>query len=393
MQPAHLTPELALARAALAETTLESIGAALVVFGLDARITWAGDAVQSLLTGGRELLDHSLAELGWVPVASHDRPHPACPVREVLEGSGPSSGLLVDRGGAVVRVTAVAVRNRAGELRGAMASVVPVERIDPDPTPGDDSRLVSNDGLLADLVIDLDGHILDWNPRLVDLIHGDESELVDADVGSVCDVDFDAVLGLLARAEGEPVVGRTWLIDRSGAEVPAILHARVIGTPGGGRVVLMELLDVNEFDLPADAPGLIGRQGFDESLLPMLAISRSGIVVEANTAARRLLVGDHVEIRQDPLRRHLCIDPATLELAIRRVWSGEPQVTIDCRCQDRPARVRPATSVRQRPTIVDEPLTLVLTRVRNGSNQPVVLAQLVPGSAAFDCLRPASEPA
>ena len=175
------------------------------------------------------------------------------------------------------------------------------------------------------------------------------------------------------------VLGRTWLTHASGVTIPVVGNFRQIWDASGDRAVFVELLDPAEL-CPTDTPsaGVVGRTSFERSVVPTLAVTIGGEIVEANQAAAVLLGSTVESLRQEPLNQHVVMEAAAWQESATSAWRGDEPVELA-------ASLRRTVAARERRSgwrrDDDEGrVTMVIDQMRNGERVPVLLTQLVPCS-------------
>ncbi|MDJ0767422.1 MAG: PAS domain-containing protein [Ilumatobacter sp.] len=371
--------EFGIASAWLAQQTLETLDAAVLVFDDEARIArWNVRTAEVLGVDEVVLSGRLLVELGWR--VQGGAAGTQCPITTVLSTTQPTVASLIGRSdertdGDKLTVSAVPVFGPDRRVHGVMASLVRAAQ--PEDGRGGAERLasVSDHSLLANLIVAESGRVVDWNHRLLGITGRSESAIVAEEFESLCDLDLEWVLAALRSSGGTPVVGRTWITHVSGEDIPVVGNFRLAWHTGGERCVFAEFLDVAEFRVGTSLPaGVVDGESFDSTTVATLVLSDGGEIVDANDAATELLGGSQCSLRQDPLASHVTFDDEPVGSdALRAAWSAKGHVVKHGRLRP-PAR----TGDTARRRSAGHPVTVVLQAVRTDNARPAFLAQILP---------------
>ncbi len=185
--------------------------------------------------------------------------------------------------------------------------------------------------LIAHLVVDRDGRVIDWNRRLLEMTGLSEFDVINRTLDEVCNVDVGWLWSALGNSESAPVEGHTWVSRVEMSDLEVFGSFRFVDLPPVGRVVVVQLLDPASFARPARPSGrAVGRAAFNDAAVAMLLVSTEGEIIESNLAAAALLGRPASELVQEPLGQHLVgIDPAEWKrVTIEALRGGSPVILI-----------------------------------------------------------------
>jgi hypothetical protein len=186
----------------------------------------------------------------------------------------------------------------------------------------------------------------------------------------ICNLDLAWMWSSLEVANGEPMEG--WISIRpadGGPMVPAFGHFRLVTNPDVGPAMSIELLDPTELQRPDDQQvTLLGTEVFEAAAVPMLAITDSGDIVDANEAAADLLGSCSHQIRQEPIGRFVDgLDGDRLSLHV--ISARRAPNTVD-------AGTYTVQQVGGRTADAD----VLIRALRDGVRWPILLVQLIPAA-------------
>lgn len=378
MSTAYTSTDFGIAGAWLAEYTLDAIGAGLVVFdSFGHMMQWNDRAPVVLGLEPEAMSGRSLGDLGWNVTDANGVRIPAgrCPVSDVLR-TGESIATVVhvpqpDGHRRAITLRILPVFSHSGYTRGAIASLVPHEDVEPLGTyqsKGADHWASFEYSLLARLVVDPAGRLLDWNRQLLALSGYDDLTIADLRFEDVCNLDLAWMWSSLEVANGEPMEG--WISIRpadTGPMVPVFGHFRLVTTQEAGVAMSIELLDPTELERPNDKNvTLLGTEVFSAACVPMLAITDGGEVVDVNDAAADLLRRNPTQIRQEPIGHF--VDGLV----------GERLKTHVIAARRSPATVDAGTYVVKQPAGAAAEADVLIRALRDGVRWPILLVQLIP---------------
>ncbi len=312
--------EFGIGGAWLAEYALEAVDAAVVLFDDTGRIVqWNGRAPRVLQQSADELGGRRIGGEGW-DVVDVDGVRLACrgnPIWEVLVTGRPVAGVVLgvqrpDGTRSSLSLSALPVFNPSGQTRAVLASFSEIgigfDRNGQQPASDQavHERWSFEYSLVAHLVIDGQGRVIDWNQRLLDMTGRTEFDVVDRTLDELCNISLGWLWSALDAAEGAPVEGHTWVIRLNQAELPVFGHFRFVDHPSVGRVVVVQLLDSAEY-APRTPPSgrIVGRAAFNHCPVAMLVVSSEGEIIDVNAAATELLGRPAPALVQEPLNRHV----------------------------------------------------------------------------------------
>lgn len=324
--------EFGIGGAWLAEYALEAVDAAVVLFDDTGRIVqWNGRAPRVLQQSVDELGGRRIGGEGW-DVVDADGVRLACrgnPIWDVLVTGRPVAGFVLgvprpDGTRSSLSLSALPVFNPSGQTRAVLASFseidlaigVALTGTDIDGADRNRSQPTSDQAvhqpwsfeysLVAHLVVDGQGRVIDWNQRLLAMTGRTEFDVVDRTLDELCNISLGWLWAALDAAEGAPVEGHTWVIRLNQAELPVFGHFRFVDHPSVGRVVVVQLLDSAEYAPRTPLSGrIVGRAAFNHSPVAMLVVSSEGEIIEVNSATSALLGRAASELVQEPLTRHV----------------------------------------------------------------------------------------
>lgn len=378
MSTAYTSTDFGIAGAWLAEYTLDAIGAGLVVFdSFGHMMQWNDRAPLVLGVEPEAMSGRTLGDPGWNVTDANGVRIPAgrCPVSDVLR-TGESVATVVHVPQPDGHVRAITLRilpvfSHSGYTRGAIASLVPhedVEQLAGYASKGGDHWASFEYSLLARLVVDPIGRLVDWNRQLLALTGYDDMSIADRRFDDVCNLDLAWMWSSLEVANGEPMEG--WISIRpadTGPMVPVFGHFRLVNNQETGPAMSIELIDPAELERPNDKNvTLLGTEVFNAAAVPMLAITDSGEVVDVNDAAADLLGKNPVSVRQEHVGQF--VDG----------FDGERLKTHVIAARRSPVTVDAGTySVKQTGGTTIEADVLVRA-LRDGVRWPILLVQLIP---------------
>jgi PAS domain-containing protein len=378
MSTAYTSTDFGIAGAWLAEYTLDALGAGIVVFdSFGHMMQWNDRAPIIFGLEPESMSGRSLGDLGWnVTDASGVRIPPGrCPVSDVLR-TGESVATTVhvpqadgSRRAVVMRI--LPVFSHAGYTRGAIASLVSSDGLEPEDVyqPRSADHWASFEySLLARLVVDPIGRIVDWNRQLLALSGYDDLSVADRRFEDICNLDLAWMWSSLEVANGEPMEG--WISVRpadGGPLVPVFGHFRLVTNAETGPAMSIELIDPTELQRPNErSTTLLGTEVFAAAAVPMIAINDAGEIVEANDAAGDLLGRAPTQLRQESIGRFVTgLDGEELRghvIAARRS----------------PATVDAGVSTVHQAGGADIAADVLIRALRDGVRWPVLLVQLIP---------------
>jgi PAS domain-containing protein len=382
MSTAYTSTDFGIAGAWLAEYTLDALGAGIVVFdSFGHMMQWNDRAPTILALEVESMSGRSLGDPAWCVTDANDLPIPPgrCPVSDVLRtGESVATTIRVplrDGGRRSVAMRVLPVFSHAGYTRGAIASLVVRDAIDVE--RGYQSRNADHwasfeYSLLARLVVDPIGRIVDWNRQLLALTGYDDLSVAEKRFEQICNLDLAWMWSSLEVANGEPMEG--WISVRpadTGPMIPVFGHFRLVLDADAGPVMSIELLDPTELQRPADRQvSLLGTEVFAAAAVPMLAITDTGDIVDANEAAGSLIGTPAAQLRQEPISRFVDgLDSTALRdlvITARRA----------------PATVDAGPRVVHRATGGNVGVEVLVRALRDGVRWPVLLVQLLVGAPA-----------
>jgi len=241
MSTAYTSTDFGIAGAWLAEYTLDALGAGVVVFDSFGHMMQWNDRAPSVLGLEPESMSgRSLGDLGWNVTDANGVRIPAgrCPVTDVLR-TGESIATMIhvpqpDGTRRAIGMRILPVFSHAGYTRGALASLVPhddIEPVGPYQSQSGDSWASFEYSLLARLVVDPIGRLLDWNRQLLALTGYDDLSVADRRFEQICNLDLAWMWSSLEVANGEPMEG--WISIRPADGGPLVPVVR--GGPHGRR--------------------------------------------------------------------------------------------------------------------------------------------------------------
>jgi PAS domain-containing protein len=378
MSTAYTSTDFGIAGAWLAEYTLDALAAGIVVFdSFGHMMQWNDRAPTILGLEPESMCGRSLGDLGWdVTDASGVRIPPGrCPASDVLRtGESVATTVhvpLVDGSRRAIAIRILPVFSHAGYTRGAIASLVPSDGIEPEDgfQPRNADHWASFEySLSARLVVDPIGRIIDWNRQLLALSGYDDVSVADRRFEDICNLDLAWMWSSLEVANGEPMEG--WISIRpagGGPLLPVFGHFRLVGSIETGPAMSIELIDPTELQRPTErTTTLLGTEVFAAAAVPMIAITDAGEIVEANDAAGDLLGRPSSHLRQEPIGRFV----EGMEGAELRT-----HVVAARRC---PATVDAGVATVRQAGGADISADVLIRALRDGVRWPVLLVQLIP---------------
>lgn len=380
MSTAYTSTDFGIAGAWLAEYTLDALGAGIVVFdSFGHMMQWNDRAPTILAIEAESMAGRSLGDPAWCVTDANDLrvPPGRCPVSDVLRtGESVATTIhvpLPDGSRRAVAMRVLPVFSHAGYTRGAIASLVVRDAIDLDRSyqPRTADHWASFEySLLARLVVDPIGRIVDWNRQLLALTGYDDPTVAAKRFEQICNLDLAWMWSTLDVANGEPMEG--WISIRpadDGPMVPVFGHFRLMLDAEAGPVMSIELIDPTELQRPADRQvSLLGTEVFAAAAIPMLAISDTGDIVDANEAAGSLLGRPATALRQESISRF--VDGLDgVELRDLVVNARRSPTTVDA-----------GPRVVHRATGGDVGVEVLVRALRDGVRWPVLLVQLLVGT-------------
>ncbi len=378
MSTAYTSTDFGIAGAWLAEYTLDALGAGVVVFDSFAHMMQWNDRAPMILGLEPESMSGcGLADLGWdVTDASGLRiPVGRCPVSDVLR-TGETVATIVhvpqpDGGRRAIAMRILPVFSHAGYTRGALASVVPLDGagLDHVHRPRSADHWASFEySLLARIVVDPIGRVLDWNRQLLALSGYDDLSVADRRFEDICNLDLAWMWSALEVANGEPMEGWISVRPADGSPmVPVFGHFRLVSSPEAGPAMSIELIDPSELQRPNERTvTLLGTEVFSAAAVPMLAITDGGEIIEANDAAGDLLGQAPAQLRQEPIARF-----------VDRLAGGELRTHVVA-ARRSPTTVDAGTSPVRGAGGAELTADVLIRALRDGVRWPVLLVQLIP---------------
>lgn len=380
MSTAYTSTDFGIAGAWLAEYTLDALGAGIVVFdSFGHMMQWNDRAPTILALEAESMAGRSLGDPAWCVTDANDLrvPPGRCPVSDVLRtGESVATTIhvpLPDGSRRAVAMRVLPVFSHAGYTRGAIASLVVRDAIDLERTyqPRNADHWASFEySLLARLVVDPIGRIVDWNRQLLALTGYDDLTVAEKRFEQICNLDLAWMWSSLEVANGEPMEG--WISVRpadNGPMVPVFGHFRLVLDAEAGPVMSIELIDPTELQRPADKQvSLLGTEVFAAAAVPMLAITDTGDIVDANEAAGNLIGRPATALRQESISRFVGgLDGTELR-----------DLVINARRS--PATVDAGPRVVHRAAGGDVGVEVLVRALRDGVRWPVLLVQLLVGT-------------
>lgn len=345
MNDLHVSTAFGIGGAWLAEYTLTSIHASVVVFDGRGRVVqWDERAAEMLglpeeLLAGLQLHDRSV----WLRDDDGELLTPSSdPVMRVLDCGEPTTSVLALQVGDGVRLLTGVFLPIYGldKLPNAvLASFVDTsasaggERVAEierrlDQVSSTVDRSVFDDALTASLIIDARGQVAEWNLAALELLGRNDVGLIGARFSDVCVTPIEWLRGELRQSRHRQVQGRTSIIRRDDEDVTVLARASSVDWPGVGGALLVQLLDPRRLADELHWRGAVDK-AFDHVLLGLLRISADGRILAANAAASALfhctdadLVGAHIAEWLNGLRG------SDLQQAIDHVDAGSHPVRL-----------------------------------------------------------------
>lgn len=376
MDAIHTTTDFGIAGPWLAEYTLTAVGAGVVLFDANGRIVqWDRHASELLGVSEQDLAGRALHD-DAIGAFWHDRSRltPADdPVADVLTSGVTTSGLTIGVAAAKQPATRWLTLNLLPVFgvdhapRAVFASLVDgtatVEARSDTTAWHMALRSVTRSAIAAVILLDRHGEILEWNEQVISLSGLNEIDLISAKFSDVCDVDVDWLWRELDDADAGGVEGVTFVAHRLDREIAVHGRFSVLDHPEYGQVAMAQLLPPREGT--AEAQPDTGVNVFERSVVPMLVLTDSGTIVDANPAAVALLERTRTTLIGDPAICHLgglASDDLHRAIADAKVLP----VPIDAgRCVDRRATGRDL-SVMVSTTMSDSPSALLLVQLIGG---------------------------
>lgn len=377
MSTAYTSTDFGIAGAWLAEYTLDALGAGIVVFdSFGHMMQWNDRAPTILALDGEAMSGRSLGDPAWCVTDANDQRIPAgrCPVSDVLR-TGESIATTIhvplpDGSRRAVAMRVLPVFSHAGYTRGALASLVVRDAIDLERNyqPRNADHWASFEySLLARLVVDPIGRIVDWNRQVLALTGYDDLSVAEKRFEQICNLDLAWMWSSLEVANGEPMEG--WISIRpadNGPMVPVFGHFRLVTDAEAGPVMSIELIDPTELQRPADRQvSLLGTEVFAAAAVPMLAITDAGDIVDANEAAGSLVGRPATQLRQEPISRFV------------EGLSGTELRDLVINARRAPTTVDAGPRLVHRSTGDDVRVEVLVRALRDGVRWPVLLVQLL----------------
>ncbi len=302
MDTVHTTTEFGIGGAWLAEYTLASIGAGVVLFDASGHAAqWDPTAPALLCVTEQELAGRALHDDGIAAIWQQgDRlTVDDDPVAAVLESGETMTGItigVVDDNGSrrwrsVVLLPVFGIDHRP---RAVLASFVDVSATIESRTTSSAWHLAMRSmlqaGLPAIILVNRRGEILEWNEQVLDLTDRTEVELLGCRFADVCDVDVEWLWTELDGTDGGGVEGMTWMLHRLDREIAVHGRFSALDHPDYGTVAMAQLLAPTGGETADDGPERRGASAvFERSLVPMLMITDTGTIVDANPSASSML--------------------------------------------------------------------------------------------------------
>lgn len=245
--------EFGLGGAWLAEYTLESLDAGIVLFDANARIVqWNPTAAYLFGIDDEQMAGRTLDDEVWSAIGLDGSPLAADgdPVRRVLADGEPARGevlgiLLHDESTAWISITALPVFGVDRSVRAVLASVVDITGLVRDRASLRAAELAGryafDHSMTAFCVVDAAGRVMDWNERFAELVGRAEYEIMASSFDLVCDFDIEDAWSALAG--GGRVERAVRVMSSSGKLHSVVGGFTVVDWPEHGRVVLAEFVD------------------------------------------------------------------------------------------------------------------------------------------------------
>lgn len=310
----------------LAEYTLRSIGAGVIVFDAAGHASqWDGDGPRLLGVPAHELAGRALHDelIGaeWLHGGRVTRDDD--PVLDVLASGETACGHTIrvtETDGAVAwrSLTLLPIFGIDRTPRAVLVSIV-------DATETTRARATTtswhlalrammNANVAATVLLDRRGDVLECNDQLYELTGRTEIELLDCRFTDVCDVDVEWLWNELDAADDAGIQGPTWLLRADRGEIAVHGRFSVLDHPDHGRVAMAQLLPPTD-DRPT--PQSTAGAAFERSLIPMLVVTDTAVVVDANPAAETELGVVRAELAGEPVVARLVgLEPQALHQAL-----------------------------------------------------------------------------
>jgi PAS domain S-box-containing protein len=378
MSTAYTSTDFGIAGAWLAEYTIDALGAGIVVFdSLGQMLQWNAHAPSLLALDPETMAGLTMTEQAWPVTDMAGRPFEPGdgPIADVLQtGESMATTIVVplpDGGRRTIAMRVLPVFSHDGSTRGAIASLVVREVVEPAtacPPRNPDQFASFEYSLLARLVVDTAGRIVDWNRQLLALTGHDDAALVERCFEEICNLDLGWMWSSLESANGEPMEG--WISIRPagrGSMVPVFGHFRLVADAEAGPLMSIELIDPAELRHPSSRTAtLLGTEVFAAAAVPMLAIDDGGEIVDVNEAAAGLIGRPVAQLRQEQIGRY--VDGlAGSDLRELVVAARATTTTVDA--GRRRARRAGGTEVQ---------VEVSVRALRDGVRWPILLVQLLP---------------
>ncbi len=380
MDAMHSTTDFGIGGPWLAEYTLASIGAGVMLFDMTGHVVqWDRPAAELLGIREQDLAGCALhGDVIGTVWQDGSRITPADdPVRDVLDSGRTSSGLTIGvpaDGELATRwltLNLLPVFGVDQAPRAVLASLVDVsDKIEARSTETAwhmALRSIIRAGIVAIVLLDPAGEILEWNEHVLGLADRNEVDLISSKFSDVCDVDVDWLWSQLEGADAGSVEGLTWVTHRLGREIAVHGRFTKLDHPTYGRTVMAQLMAptdglVNEEPSPTGT----GSTMFQRSVVPMLMVTDSGTIVDANASAASLLQRPRTSLFGEPAICHLgglASDDFQRALSEANV---RPDPVAAGRCVDRRTGGGGEMSVVISATISDSPASLLLVQLIGG---------------------------
>jgi PAS domain S-box-containing protein len=377
MSAAYTSTSFGISGPWLAEYTLDALGAGVVVFDSFGHIMqWSDRAAEILGAESETLAGRALSDPEWgvTDDAGNALADGRCPVSQVIRtGEIVAADVIVPQASGIGRQIAMRilpVLSHNGHVRGALASIMPVgERQSAPYRQRCTDQWVSFEyGILARIIVDRDGTIIDWNRELLAMTGFDDATLARHRFEDLCDLDLAWMWSALDAADGKSMEG--WVSMRladTSERLPVFGHFRQIGSRQLGDMMALELVDPTELQRPTGRTAtLLGTEVFAAAAIPMLAVSDDGEIVDVNEAAAQFLGRPATSLRQEPAARVMGgFEPDEL----RQLLADARRAPGSVACGEKQIRHAGGSSTT---------VNVVVRAMRDGVRWPIVLLQLVP---------------
>lgn len=281
----------------LAEYTLDSLQAGVVLFDQGCRITqWNHTAARILGRSEEALAGRALHDQVFDPIAVDRTPVNRAnnPVATALEtGEAVQDSLIGVRHGRGDRiwlsVTALPVYGPDGCARAALTSIrdvtseIEAHRLAY--TAAIEAHAAFDRSVAGQLVFDRDGTLTRWNARLTGMTGWDDPALSGAHVTTVFDVDLSWLWSALETEDGA-VEGPMWVHAADGTDVPCYASFSYIGDEHEPAVTA-QVVDPSAIATVCSMGRLPDM--FEHVRTPLLAMDDDGVVIGVNRATVELV--------------------------------------------------------------------------------------------------------